>query len=150
MPYATAQDLIDRLGTREAAMISERTGTGVPNNAVLTSALALAEDEVNGYVGRRYALPLANPNGTPAAVPSMLKRLVIDIARYRQTGTEIMETETIRNRYKDAVRVLEQIAEGKISLGILALAGAGGPAAVGGAAAVRTGSKSFGDMSSVL
>lgn len=150
MPYATPQDLIDRLGTREATMISDRAGAGVPDTVTLAAALALAEDEVNGYVGRRYALPLTTSGGQAAAVPTVLQRLVIDITRYRQTGTEIMETEGIRNRFKDAVRMLEQIAEGKISLGDLALAGAGGPAAVGGITTVRTGSKSFGDMSQVL
>ena len=150
MPYATPQDLIDRLGAREATAISDRAGTGQPNTAVLASALALAEDEVNSYVGRRYALPLVNKSGQPAAVPSVLQRLVIDIARYRQTGTEIMETETIRNRFKDAVRLLEQIAEGKISLGDLALAGTGGGAPVGGSTAVRTGDKTYGDLTGVL
>lgn len=150
MPYATPQDLIDRLGEREATALSDRAHTGQPDVAVLADALALAEDEVNGYVGRRYALPLVNGSGQPAAAPSLLKRLVIDIARYRQTGTEIMETEAIRNRFKDAVRLLEQIARGEVSLGELALAGAGGGAPVSGATAVRTGGKAFGDLSGVL
>lgn len=150
MPYATPQNLIDSLGTREATMISDRAGTGQPDLAVLTAALAQAEDEVNGYVGRRYYLPLTNGSGQLAAVPSLLQRLTIDIARYRQTGTEIMETEGIRNRHKDAVRVLEQIADGKVSLGDLRLAGAGGPAAIGGVSSVRTGSKTFGDLSGAL
>lgn len=150
MPYATPQQLIDRLGTREATMISDRNGIGQPDLVVLAAALAGAEEEVNSYVGRRYFLPLTGSNGQLAAVPSVLQRLTIDIARYRQTGTEIMETETIRNRYKDAVRMLEQIAEGRISLGDLQLAGAGRPAAVGGATAARTGAKTFGDLSGVL
>lgn len=150
MPYATPQDLIDRLGTREATMISDRAGLGQPDLAVLADALAVAEDEVNSYVGRRYYLPLSDGSGPLATAPSVLQRLTIDIARYRQTGTEIMETETIRNRYKDAVRMLEQIAEGKISLGDLQLAGVGRPAAVGGVTAARTGAKMFGDQSGML
>lgn len=150
MPYATPQDLIARLGEREATAISDRSGTGQPDQAVLTDALALAEDEVNGYVGRRYTLPLKTSSGQVAAVPSMLTRLVIDITRYRQTGTEIMETEAIRNRFKDAVKVLEQIAKGEINLGDLMLATAGGPAAVGGHSAARTSVKSFSDLRMVL
>lgn len=150
MPYATPQDLIDRLGAREATALSDRFGTGQADTGVLTLALAQAEDEVNAYVGRRYLLPLTSSATGLAVVPSMLTRLVIDVARYRQTGTEIMETETIRNRFKDAVKVLEQIADGKLSLGTLVLASAGGPAAVGGASAVRVGDKVFGDLSGVL
>lgn len=151
MPYATPQDLIDRLGSREATAISDRNGTGLPDTAALTRALGEAENEVNGYVGRRYLLPLTSSStGQPADVPTVLKRLVIDIARYQQTGTEIMETESIRNRYKDAVRMLEQIAKGEISLGDLMPVGAGKPASLGGATAIRTGDKTFGDLGGVL
>lgn len=150
MSYATPQDLIDRLGAREATAISDRSGTGQPDIAALTLALASAEDEVNGYVRRRYLLPLTSSDTGQPAIPLMLTRLVIDIARYRQTGTEIMETETIRNRFKDAVKVLEQISRGEINLGPLVLAGAGGAAPMSGSSAVRTGNKSFGDMSQVL
>jgi phage gp36-like protein len=150
MPYATPQDLIARLGEREATALSDRLGTGVPDLVVLADALALAEDEVNAYVGRRYTLPLVSAvNGQPI-VPSLLQRMVIDIARYRQTGTEIMETESIRNRYKDAVKVLEQIAKGEVSLGDAALASAGGPASLGGGSAVRTSVKCFSDLRQVL
>lgn len=150
MTYATPQDLIAQLGDREAIALSDRSATGVADTEVLALALARAEDEVNAYVGRRYAVPLVSTLTGLVVVPSMLTRLVIDVARYRQTGTEIMETEAIRNRYKDAVKVLEQIADGKISLGSLALATAGGPAAVGGSSAVRTGDKGFSDLSQVL
>ncbi len=82
MPYVTPEELIDRLGTREATAISDRQKTGSPDLVELASALALAEDEVNSYVGRRYALPLTNSGGQPATIPLSIKRLVIDIARY--------------------------------------------------------------------
>lgn len=150
MPYATPQDLIDALGVREATALSDRAGTGVPDTSTLTIALAKAQDEVNAYVGRRYALPLMTAGGLAAATPSMLTRLVIDIARFRQTGTEIMETEAIRNRFKDAIKQLDQIADGKISLGDLMLAKAGGPASVGGNWTTRGPQKEFSDQSRVL
>ena len=150
MTYATPQDLIDRLGEREATAISDRAGTGQPDVMTLTSALTLAEDEVNSYLGRRYALPLLTAAGLVANVPSVLKRLTIDVARYRQTGTEIMETEAIRHRFKDAVRVLEQIAKGEIDLGALMLATSGGPASIGGNTAVRAPTKAFSNLSQVL
>lgn len=150
MPYATPQDLIDQLGQREALALSDRAGAGVVDSDALARLLATAEDEANGHLARRYAVPLVNTSGQPAAAPATLKNVVIDIARYRGTGTEIMSTEEIRNRYKDAVRWLEGVAAGTIALPGLALAGAGGPAPTGGATAVRTGSKEFGDMTGVL
>lgn len=150
MPYATAQDLITRLGDREATAISDRAGTGQPDLEVLSAALAGADDEVNSYVRRRYLLPLTSATTGLLVTPLTLQRLTIDIARYRQTGTEIMETEAIRNRFKDAIKVLEQISRGEISLGELVLASAGGPAAVSGNTSVRTSTKGFGDLSQVL
>lgn len=150
MPYATPQDLIDQLGQREALALSDRAGAGVVDQNVLAKLLALAEDEANGHLARRYAVPLLDTAGQPAAAPAQLRTVVIDIARYRGTGTEIMATEEIRDRYRDAVRWLEGVAAGKIALPGMALAAAGGPAPTGGATAVRTGGKTFGDMSGVL
>lgn len=150
MPYANLQDLVDQLGEREALALSDRANTGSVDGAVLARLLALAEDEANGHLARRYAVPLVTTSGQPAEAPTMLKSVVIDIARYRGTGTEIMATEEIRSRYKDAVRWLEGVAGGTIALPGLALAAAGGPAPTGGATAVRTGSKTFGDLSGVL
>lgn len=150
MPYATPQDLIARLGEREAVALSDRAKTGLPDLVELARLLAEAEDEVNGHVGRRYMLPLTAPGGQIAAPPKALVRVVVDVARYHATGTEIMVTEEIRNRYKDAVRFLEGVAKGDILLGDLLLARSGGPAPTGGATAVRTGDKTFGDLSGVL
>lgn len=150
MPYVTPQDLIDQLGHREALALSDREGTGVVDDDALARLLAVAEDEANGHLARRYAVPLKDTSGQPAVATSTLKRAVIDIARYHGTGTEVMATEEIRNRYKDAVRWLEGLASGSIALPGFALASAGGPAPTGGATAARTGAKVFGDMSGVL
>lgn len=150
MPYATPLDLIARLGEREAVAISDRAKTGSPDLAELVRLLAEAEDEVNGHVGRRYRLPLTGSDGLAAQAPKTLQRVVVDIARYHATGTEIMVTEEIRNRYKDSVRFLQGVADGSIQLGDLQLAGGGGPAPTGGSTAVRTGEKTFGDLSGVL
>jgi phage gp36-like protein len=150
MSYCTPQDLIDRLGQREAVMISDRDKTGQANLTELTRLLVEAEDVANGYIRRRYALPLADLSGQAAAAPPALKLRVIDIARYCACGTEIMVTEEIRNRYKDAIAWLRDVMDGKASLGDYALAGSGGPAPMGGAWAVVTPSKQFGDLGAML
>lgn len=150
MPYATPADLIARLGEREAIAISDRARTGSPDLVELARLLAEAGAEVDGYVGRRYALPLVTAGGVVAAAPLKLTQVVIDIARYHATGTEIMVTEEIRNRYKDAVSYLAGVADGKILLGDYALASAGGAAPVGGATAVRTGCREFSNLPGVL
>lgn len=153
MPYATAQHLIARLGQREAIALSDRVGAGTPDEAALTQALTDASAEMDGYLGRRYALPLATRAGVAlASMPTELRTACIDIARYRMTGTEIMETESIRTRFKDAITWLQHVAEGRVQIngGDLQLGAASNPARLAGGVAARTGEKTFGDLGAVL
>lgn len=153
MPYATVQQLIDRLGPREAVQLSDRAGTGVQDTTALQRALDDASTEMDGYLGRRYALPLANRAGSVlVTMPAELRTACIDIARYRMTGTEIVETEGIRTRFKDAIAWLQQAAEGRVQIngGNLLLSGPGNPAGVGGASAVRAPARVFGNLDGML
>lgn len=111
MPYATAADLIDRFGECEVRQLSDRDGTGLVDAAVLALAILHAGDEIDAYLGGRYSLPLAS-------VPRLLVGVCCDIVRYRLCGTEVQETEPARNRFKDAIRLLESVRDGKLTLGL--------------------------------
>lgn len=143
--YATAQEFIDHFGQREALALSDRTKTGAVDDAALERLIGLASDEANGYVGRRYALPLTGTDGAPATTPQPLRLAVLNMARYHGTGTEIRNQEEITTRYKATIKWLEGVAQGLILLGAgLAPAAAGGAAPTGGPTAVRTGERMFG------
>lgn len=145
MAYATAADFIQHFGQREATMVSDRAKAGEPDDVELNRLLAVASEEADGYVGRRYALPLTALAGGAPVVPQPLRLVVLNIARYHSTGTEIMNTDEIRDRYKSAIRWLEGVAKGEIQLGVsLTPAPAGGIASAGGATSVRTGGRLFG------
>ncbi len=145
MTYATAQDFIAHFGEREARALSDREHTGTIQNAVLERLLALAGEEADGYVGRRYALPLVTLGGQSAAAPQPLRLAVLNIARYHGVGTEIGNYEEITTRYKATVQWLQGVADGRILLGTgLAPAAAGGAAPTGGPVAVRAGQPMFG------
>lgn len=119
MTYATPAALLDRLGAPALlALLGNRTTDPADPAAVLAvlaaapsvqRALGDAQAEVDGYIAGRYALPLAT-------VPPVLERLACDVARYRLY--ESKPTPEIRQRYEDAVRVLEQIARGTVTLGL--------------------------------
>lgn len=111
MTYATQQNMLDRFGERELIALTDRDNSGVMDDAVLANGLKLADDEINPYLVARYALP-------PASVPAILSGFACDIARYRLCGAEVVETEEIRNRYKDAIKFLEKVSKGEISLGL--------------------------------
>lgn len=111
MPYATQTNMVDRFGESEVIQLTDRSNIGEIEAAVLLNALASAEQEINAYLDARYALPLVN-------VPIIVRDFTCDIARYRLCGAEVVETEEIRNRYKDAIKFFELVAKGTISLGL--------------------------------
>lgn len=111
MAYATQQNMLDRFGEREVIALTDRDNTGVIDATVLAQGLDAAAGEVNAYLAVRYALPLAS-------TPIIVRDFACDIARFRLCGGEVTETEEVRNRYKDAIKFFEKVADGKISLGL--------------------------------
>lgn len=106
MPYCTKQNLIDRFGETELMQRTDRTGTGVIDDAVLAQAIADADAEINGYL-TAYLLPLAT-------VPANFVRIACDITRYYLYDDAV--TEAVKAHYDNAVKYLSQIASGKISV----------------------------------
>ncbi len=109
MPYTTRAEMIERFGERELIQLTDRSGAGIIDEAVLSRAMADADAEIDGYLRERYALPLA-------AVPPVLARLAANIARYNLYDE--MAPEEPRRRYEDAVRTLKAIAKGEVHLGL--------------------------------
>lgn len=68
---------------------------------------------IDGYLGKRYTLPLAN-------APGILTTWARAIVRYKLHGDRLSTegNDPIVRDYKDALKFLEQIAAGKFSLGI--------------------------------
>lgn len=109
MNYATADELIAAV---PAQLVADLTGTDEPDTDAIDNALADASAEMDPFLANRYALPL--PSRPPA-----LRRIAIDIALYRmQNLRSLGDVEDSRKRYEDAIKQMNQIAEGKISLGL--------------------------------
>jgi len=111
MKYALVQDMIDRFGEAELIQLTDRAipPTGSYVAEIIEENLNDAEAEINAYLANRYALPLAE-------VPTILKRLTCDVARYHLHGSNL--TEEVTQRYKDSVAFLKRISKGDASLGI--------------------------------
>lgn len=80
---------------------------------IVESAILDADGTIDGYLSTRYPVPLASPD-------KMINNLSKDIAIYNifsRIGINEDDREnTLITRYKNAIRFLEKIAEGKISL----------------------------------
>ncbi|MCM8595138.1 gp436 family protein [Accumulibacter sp.] len=130
MPYATQQNLVDQFGERELIALTDRDSVGVIDPAVLARALADADALIDSYLVARYSLPLSG-------VYPVLRMIAGDLARYLLSGAGVAEVEVVRARYKDAIRYLESVRDGKTVLGAEATAHT---AAGEGARIVATGS----------
>jgi phage gp36-like protein len=109
MTYAVQQDLIDRFGDAELKQVADRNADGVIDAAVVNAALADADLVIDGYVGKRYDLPLAS-------APALLKTLACDIARHRLHKDA--PPEVVAKNYDVALRQLRDIADGRLALDV--------------------------------
>lgn len=110
MTYATPMDLIDLFGEVELTDLTDRADPpmGVVNLRVAQDAIDDAAAMIDGYLAKRYALPLPT-------VPPMLRAMACDIARYR-LHTRLAPTDAVRANYDDALRRLRDIAAGVLEL----------------------------------
>ena len=134
--YASAKDLIDRFDAQELAQLAvpkehvsidagllQKTVAGGNRAAFkaaeikaadaalvkINRALADATSEINAHLLGRYQLPLEQ-------TPEVIKLKCADIARYLLHDDH--PTDQVKQRYEDAMRYLQKVASGQISLGI--------------------------------
>ena len=123
MPYcaiadieASEQDLID---------LTDDNGDGVINQTVMDKAIATAGELVDGFLRGRESLPL-DP------VPGLLTALAADIALYRLYGRRprLAIPDSLSDKYKNALKLLENIQKGQVILGAVQVGGEITPPAV--------------------
>lgn len=112
MAYASIADMVLWFGEREIARAStpdEMPVAGVVP-APVTSALENASAIIDGYLRRRYQVPLA-------VAPSEISRACGTLARYDLlTGGSRQASEQIRDDRKEAMAWLRRISEGTVLL----------------------------------
>lgn len=120
--YCTNQDLADQASeqtlihmTDDEALSPETLAEAGPEIlSRLEKSIRDATDEINGYCQARYPVPF-NP------VPGIIRKLTVDIALYnlfsRRGYDEDSADKSIVDRYKAAIKTLENIAKGLVTLG---------------------------------
>lgn len=84
---------------------------------IITAAITDAGAEIDGYLAKRYPVPLPK-------VPANIAKIAKDIAAYNLVsrigvgGKENERENTYWERYKSAIRFLELLAKGTADLGI--------------------------------
>lgn len=111
MAYSTQTDIEKMLPASDVVDLTDDEGTGAQVAARVSEAITQADAEIDSYCGGRYSVPFSS-------VPDIVKKCSVDIAIYNLYSRRV-ETipETRSERYKNAIRQLEGIAKGIISIG---------------------------------
>src|SRR5688572_12127218 len=113
MSYILQSDLESGgLSTSQLIQLTDDLKTGEVDTDKVTKAIEDAEGEVNGYLGKRYAVPIAPP------VPNLVQKLSTDIAIWNVYRRRQRAPENVRQAYEDAIKTLLLIADGTIVLDV--------------------------------
>ena len=111
MAYSTIDDILAQLDVIDLMQLTDDTNSGIYDDAVVTRAITDADVEIDGYLGSRYALPMAS-------VPGVMRKYSVDIAVYNLYSRRSDTIPDIRrDRYVHAVDFLGLVARGSIGLG---------------------------------
>lgn len=123
MSYAAVSDLVERFGEQELTQLTDRSTPPASEIAqdVAQAALDSASGLIDGYVARKYQLPLLTP-------PPLLTDLCCDIARYRLYADQAPEK--VVKDYDGAIKTLTGIANGLVKIDAAGVEPAPRPAVV--------------------
>lgn len=112
MAYCTLTDITKSIPEDALAQLTDDEGAGRLIEERVEEAIASADAEIDSYCAARYAVPF----GT---VPAVVKKVSADIAIYNLYSRRVEEIPAARaDRYKNAIRLLDGIAKGTITLGV--------------------------------
>ena len=110
MAYCTKADILDQIDEDILVQLTDDDDTGSVVDAKVTAAIGRADEEIDGYCGKRYSVPFST-------VPGRVRDLSVDIAIYHLYGRRKGAPDQREKNYNNAIRFLEKIAGNKGSLG---------------------------------
>ncbi len=112
MMYCSYDDLTKKVSESTLIYLTDEIGTGSVDMEKIEDAIKSAQVEIDPYARKRYNTPF-NP------VPESIKRLTVDIAVYNLYSLKGLSEsdQTIKDRYNAAIKFLERLALGKVTLG---------------------------------
>lgn len=106
--YTSRTEMEKRFSELSLVQLTDRLGTGQIDADVLKLAIVDAGTLIDGKLMARYAVPFA-------ATPPLIEQLASDIAFYRLHTNPPKE---VSGRYDNALRLLDSMANGSITLGM--------------------------------
>jgi len=114
MGYATNADVERRLGPANYVRLTDDRGTGTADEAKVTEARLEAEQTVDSFLGRRYAVPI-DVDLCPETA-SLLRGVVLDLVEFRLFARRPPVPADVLRKRENAVEWLRRAAEGLVVL----------------------------------
>jgi len=120
--YCTLTDIKKQLPESVITSLTDDSLTGSVDEAVVTEAIVDADAEIDAWVGGRYQVPFS-------PVPDVIRKVSTDIAVYNLFSRRDSEPPEVRkDRYRNAIKLLESIAKGTVTIGEQEVTAPSGPA----------------------
>jgi len=111
--YVSVADVRQALGAGQLIKLSnDAPGADSPDEAVIDTAIETASQMVDGYLRARHTLPL---NPIPTIVRELTRSLVCYALYARRMASGVPET--VKDQRDHAIKALEHIQSGRITLG---------------------------------
>ncbi|MDQ7799559.1 MAG: DUF1320 domain-containing protein [Candidatus Edwardsbacteria bacterium] len=113
MAYCTLDDIKKVAPETDLIQLTDDDNLGIIKTTITDAAIEDADDFIDTYLRGRYTLPLSE-------TPKIIAKLSVDLALYyiyeRRFKTKMPEG--IIGSYNNAIKLLGQIQQGRISLGV--------------------------------
>ena len=126
--YCTEADLLKQISEAELISLTDDEASGAIVDEVVNRAIADADAEIDTYCVSRYTVPFET-------VPDIIRKISVDIAIYNLYARRRGAPDDRKDRYTNAIRFLEAVSKGDVSIGTTdsgdgaAVSAADGPAA---------------------
>lgn len=110
--YSTLDDIKKLLPEESLIQLTDDEGQGTVDQGRVDEAISQADAEIDSYCAVKYRVPF-DP------VPDLVKKCSVDLAIYNLYARRVEEIpQTRTDRYRNAIRQLEGISKGTVSLGV--------------------------------
>lgn len=132
MAYLTQAEIENAFGAAELIDLADRDGDGVADAAFVAQTITRATDLIDTYLRARYGVPLAE-------VPGLVRDCALKIVRYELS--EDHATDRVTEDYRQALKWLGEMRDGKMDIGLTP--SGGGTGASSGGAQISGGRSAF-------
>jgi phage gp36-like protein len=111
MSYCSLDDI--EAPEEDLIQLTDDAGLGVTDEAIVAKAVRHADELIDGFLRGRYLLPLSP---VPGLLVSLAATIVLRRLYARRATTKVPES--LQDDYKNALKILENIQKGTVTLGV--------------------------------